>query len=702
MSEKYTIRPAGRHLLTIGRDLIKDRYAALVELVKNAYDADSPDVKIEFKAPSDRRGYTIRVTDQGHGMSRDTVIGCWMVPSTNDKVNRKRSLGGRIMQGSKGVGRYATSVLGNDLLLETVTPSGTKTTLFVEWNAFAKAQYLDDVELLVETTQVTEPSGTCLTISGDDNQFSDWQDKQFEKLGFELKKLISPMEDNNFQICLVINGHIEKITPFPLYDFFDYKIDGKILRDGTGNLTYTLQKTHPLQKDEIAFNFGSPIECGDLIFDIRVYDRDKESIDTLIRRGLKDTSGNYMGKSEARQLLDSSNGIGVYRNGFRISPLGDADFDWLKLNKERVQNPSLRIGSNQAIGYVQIQSEEKSNLIEKSARDGLRETLAFEHLKDVTRTVIKELETRRYKYRAEAGLSRKVLKLEQEIEKLYSFEGLKTDVRARLKKAKVDKQVTDEVIHRIDTESKKKSQQIDQIRQNVAIYQGQAALGKIINVVIHEGRHPINYMKNQIPNLQHLIKKISDSKDFENMKDFIRISEDIVDSTEKLVVLFKRLDPLAAKRRAKKPLFVKKAIARAIYIFEKEMEMHAVSVEIVGPENFKLLAWEQDIATIFTNLADNSIYWMKEGKSGRKQISVTLAAKDDSLEFIDYRDTGPGIDPGFLESGIIFEPSFTTKPEGMGLGLAIAGEAASRNGLTLEAFQSDSGAYFRLLPQTEE
>jgi len=51
MSENvYKIRPAGRHLLTIGRDLIQDSYAAIVELVKNAYDADSESVEIHFKA----------------------------------------------------------------------------------------------------------------------------------------------------------------------------------------------------------------------------------------------------------------------------------------------------------------------------------------------------------------------------------------------------------------------------------------------------------------------------------------------------------------------------------------------------------------------------------------------------------------------------------------------------------------------------
>ena len=52
----YKIRPSGRHILTIGRDLIQDAYAAVMELVKNAYDADSPDVNIKFMvAPRPQR-----------------------------------------------------------------------------------------------------------------------------------------------------------------------------------------------------------------------------------------------------------------------------------------------------------------------------------------------------------------------------------------------------------------------------------------------------------------------------------------------------------------------------------------------------------------------------------------------------------------------------------------------------------------------
>lgn len=445
-SGTYKIRPAGRHILTIGRDLIQDCYAAVVELVKNAYDADSPDVNIAFRAKPDRSGYTIVIADHGHGMTRDTVIHKWMVPSTRDKLERRQSPAGRVMQGRKGVGRYAASILGTDLLLETATPQGEKTTLLVEWSIFETAQYLDDVDILIETEKVSEHSGTQLTITGDSELLKEWNQKQFDKLRFELKKLVSPVSavigdernDDEFRISLEIVGFpdvqniTETIEPYPIFDLFDYRITGRLGATGKGTLTYSLQKARNTTEEKIRFDFGGPTGCGELVFDIRVYDREKEAIDSLIGRGLKDESGNYVGKLQARQLLNEYNGIGVYRNGFRIRPMGDADFDWLKLNEQRVQNPSLRIGSNQAIGYVQIQSDERSGLVEKSARDGLRENTAFTGLKAITKAVIAKLEERRFDYRKQAGLSRPVLKVEKEFERMFSFDALKKDIRAKL------------------------------------------------------------------------------------------------------------------------------------------------------------------------------------------------------------------------------------------------------------------------------
>ena len=424
----YKIRPAGRHLLTIGRDLIQDNYAAVVELVKNAYDADSPDVNIEFKVYPDRSEYSIVISDHGHGMSRDDIINKWLVPSTQDKLERRKSPSGRIMQGHKGVGRYAASILGTNLHLETTTPDGERTTLYVEWHNFESAQYLDDLKIPIKTITVSEPHGTKLTINGDAEFLGNWNKERFDKLRFELKKLKLPedttlnTEDSYdvFRINLTIKGFPEiedikeTIEPYPLFDLFDYKIAGSIAVDGKGTLTYSSQKARNTIVEKVLFNFGQPTNCGKLDIDIRVYDREAEAIDSLIKRGLTDESGTYVRKQQARQLLNAYNGIGVYRNGFRLRPLGDADFDWLKLNARRIQTPTRCISSNQVIGYVQIQSENLSGLIEKSARDGLKENEAFDRLKRITMAVITELEWRRFNYRKKEGLSRPALKVERD------------------------------------------------------------------------------------------------------------------------------------------------------------------------------------------------------------------------------------------------------------------------------------------------
>lgn len=105
---------------------------------------------------------------------------------------------------------------------------------------------------------------------------------------------------------------------------------------------------------------------------------------------------------------------------------------------------------------------------------------------------------------------------------------------------------------------------------------------------------------------------------------------------------------------------------------------------------------------IFTNLTDNSIFWIMGNEMPERKIQVDIVNEGGKLLYIDYRDSGPGIDPRYIESEVIFEPQFSTKPDGTGLGLAIAGEAALRNGLELKVFASDHGAYFRLQPKTTE
>ena len=79
--------------------------------------------------------------------------------------------------------------------------------------------------------------------------------------------------------------------------------------------------------------------------------------------------------------------------------MGDPGFDWLHLDTQRVQDPSFIIGNNQVIGVINIESEDKSGLEEKSARDGLKENEAYENLVDIINVVLNVLERKRYDYK---------------------------------------------------------------------------------------------------------------------------------------------------------------------------------------------------------------------------------------------------------------------------------------------------------------
>ena len=706
---KYALRPAGRLLLTIGRDLIQNAHAAIAELVKNAYDADSPDALIAFRAQSTTGQYTITVTDHGHGMTREDVLTKWLVPSTRDKLTRRISPNGRLMQGRKGVGRYATSLLGSDLLLTTVTPDGYKTEALINWQEFEEAPYLDDVTILVETTTTTQPAGTQLQITGDATNLADWNQDEFDRLIFELRKLQSPLmgthERDQFDITLTIldlpnaRNLKETIEPYPLLDIYDYKITGSINAEGNGGFLYTNQKVRNTTTDHIEFSNAGPTMCGALNFDIRVYDRDRVSIDALIQRGLTSSPNTYLSNLQARQLLNQYNGISVYRHGFRIRPLGDPDFDWLKLNEQRVQNPTLRIGSNQAIGSVEITSEDQSGLIEKSARDGLRENMPFHHLKTITHKIIAELESRRFDSRRQQGLIRPATMMENTFATIYSHSELEQAVERLFDASTPTEPTSDGVMSLIERDHHEKDKMIDEIRETVAIYQGQATLGKIINVIIHEGRRPLSYFRNQIPSLRYWSDDYLHTKTETTLASIVSIIKGISDNAEYLVNLFARIDPLAAGRRGPKvEIGLANILADIIMVFQSQIDQRKIATTINCAPDLIYEAWAQDIYAIFTNLVDNTLYWTEATKISNPIITIDVGTDNKKLAHIDYRDNGPGIDSHLISSQIIFEPAFSTKPGGTGLGLAIAGEAAARNDLELRAFESSVGAWFRLQP----
>ena len=123
MSKNLKIRPYARLITMLGDQLIKNEIIALVELIKNSYDADASWVKVSFvdfnEDFSVKPTSKIVIEDDGCGMDEKILEKHWLNPATPDKLKRKseRTLTDkkRIMQGEKGIGRFAIFKLGKNI-----------------------------------------------------------------------------------------------------------------------------------------------------------------------------------------------------------------------------------------------------------------------------------------------------------------------------------------------------------------------------------------------------------------------------------------------------------------------------------------------------------------------------------------------------------------------------------------------------------
>lgn len=732
----YKIRPAARLIHTIGSDLIGDSYAALVELVKNSYDADANKVDIVFKYTEidKEKALMISIKDDGHGMDFDTVINKWLVPATDDKLKRKISKkGSRILQGRKGIGRFAASILGQEMTLSTVDEKGEKSEAVIDWRIFKTDDFLENIELLVEKTQTKELSGTELliiakdekyiekyvnengveeTVEKIDSKLSYWNKETLIQLVNELRKLISPFDESiedEFKINLSFENspfpeldEKIKIDTYPIIKYYDYRISGTITNQGNANLLFENNiNPNAIQKEELTVKFeldDTEEYCGLLKIDFRVFDREPEAIDNLINKGLiNPVSKKYMGKNEARRLLNEVFGVNVYKNSFRIRPYGNSGVDWLKLDHRRIQNPTLRISNNQIVGFVTIQSEEESGLIEKSARDGLKENENYFGLIELASRAISELETRRLAFRIKSDKSRgKTTKVQDTINSLFSLADVKTSIGKKLTEFKIDKKAIDEIDTILTKEEEKKAELKEEIEKTIAIYQGQATLGKIVNFILHEGRKPLQFFNSETKVMERYLKFYRATNDEEHLNELTKSINGFKINSKFISTLFKRISPLAKQKRDKKSDFsVLKVIEESLDVFKSSIEEANIKVEVIGDEKVEIFGWSEDLYIALTNLIENSIYWLQISKSDKKEITIVVVNNKDSV-IVDYKDTGPGLTDLEIESGAIFEPGYSKKIDGTGLGLAIAGEASDRLNGELLARKSNNGVNFQI------
>lgn len=715
------LRPRARIVRTIGDQLISGPEAALIELVKNAYDADSPSVHIQIVPPGSlqegRKPGRIIVMDTGHGMTAADLIDKWFEPATTDKVERRHSPGERRMLGAKGVGRFAAARLGRYLSLRCAGKADTGdvevSQIEIDWSAFEKSKYLDQIEIAVNTQPAPagqEQTGVTLDIS----ELRDaWTQRQLTDLVRELRRLASPQraQESGFRIFLdltgftkedhgfdgqsivsgpfaslaegqenseAISGDVEEeeeeedpteILPLRVSDVFHYKVEGTFDRDGAFMGTFLNQRAGG---QEHALNIDAPDlapgeeHCGSVSVRINIYDREGDSVLEL----LKTLGLGALGRLEARRILDENIGVGIYRGGFRIRPYGDAETDWLELERLRVQNPSRKLGLNQVWGVVDIEPEETSRLVERSSREGLEHTGAFSRLKRLIADLMARAEDLRVTFREMAGISRRP---EGDTGSIRTQASLQATSRAI---AQLPPRFREPVERALKQEGKALRNAIDELEAYQQKLNAQSSLGLVVSQVLHDGRRFLGDIATRSQTLADGAPRLLEESTFgDHFRTTLKQNaESIQKSASHITKLFRALDPLAGRKRGRpKELNAMDVVASCVNLLGDSIRTGGVEVVVQAPADLpRVTAYEADLMAALLNIIDNAVHWLGTSTLLPRQLSISAKASKKWVR-LHLSNNGPAIQDLFRRN--LFTPGFSLKPDGSGLGLAIAREA---------------------------
>jgi C4-dicarboxylate-specific signal transduction histidine kinase len=147
------------------------------------------------------------------------------------------------------------------------------------------------------------------------------------------------------------------------------------------------------------------------------------------------------------------------------------------------------------------------------------------------------------------------------------------------------------------------------------------------------------------------------------------------------------------------PLDLNDLVREVLTLTERELQRNRVSVEVKLDEHLPLVKGDRvQLQQVLVNLITNAIDAMAEKKWPRI-LRIESAAQEPSGVLISVADTGKGIDPNVVDR--IFNPLFTTKSNGMGMGLAICRSIVEgHDGRLWASAGAEGGAVFQFVLPT--
>lgn len=703
-SGEFVFRPRARLIKTIGEELISNDNVAITELVKNSYDAVSPIVEITFDGIVEkkdvvrrngrkdvkteelcigRKGASITIYDEGFGMDFETIKSAWMEPATNYKKKAENQNPYRKFAGEKGIGRFASAKLSSKLELVSRQLGKDETVVYFDWDDFSnEEQYLDRVKVkwLIRPAKEIRTKGTILKLT---ELNDDWPESKISDLRVALSRLLNPIvPTEDFLISLnlpndfnpSLSGLIERPETLNKPNYY---IKGNILASGEPlNILFYSKLKGKEEEISLTYNVFSkekPYLAGPFSFEFKIWNRDTENLsnlanetDSIVRNVKKD--------------LDDLCGISIYRDGIRVLPYGNTNNDWARLDLRRVNNPTLRLSNNQVVGYISIGQDTNPSLKDQSNREGIVEGPAFEDLKEYIKLILNEVEQRRYNERPRENQNTESSKLG--LFEQFSLNSLTIAIKERIPENK-------EVVELINQKNSEIQEAISKVQEVISRYRRLSNLGQLIDTILHDGHGLLNIID---LNSRLLLKEVNkDNLDKEELK---KLVNSLQNTRTEFAQLFKRIAPFGGRKRGRpKKIILEDVINNQFYLYKEELTKLDIRY-FVPKTKHEITMDEAELGIIFMNLIQNSIYWL--GTVGNERIIDLRIFKEEDGLCILFSDSGPGIKTEIEQS--IFDPYFSTKPDGIGLGLTIVGELISEyNGdFMLVDNKISNGACFKM------
>lgn len=688
----------------IGRENVSKLEGAVLEIVKNAYDADAKNFCLYYSKDQN----CIYIMDNGCGMTENVIRSHWMTIGNSSKKNEYITPGKRIQTGAKGIGRFALDRLSDKCKMLTISEQGGLEWI-VNWNDFewnkkisqVKAKIYDIDMNLLEYSNVDywkndelaayvkslnyKGRGTVFCL---EELHDKWDDRTMIRLRNHLENLLPPNVVDDFEILFfddetslndarVISANI---------DSFDYKFDFEIKEDDL-KIQILRNEFDFRGEEEIVFKEAGFDEAEQQYFSGKI----KEEFFSIRKIcGKENCIGDFSGtfyfykitqtaKDQERfytksiigraNLVKKFGGIKLYRDKFRIRPYGeygDSDFDWLELSARKNRSPAglghptgtWRVNAEQIFGDVAI-SRRNTNLEDDANRNGIQEGDGLFQLKQILLYVIGEFERDRQSIgRKLADYAKEKDELAKQIEAMRKL----AEERKKWEEEKAEEEKTgqnqaceqkeapavspSDVTAVLDAMEQKQEQELQELRDEIKMLQTLATTGIVTNMFMHEIRTLTNNIGQELDSAFEAIEYDHDV-------------EYALGNIKRAIILKKNfrawfritIESIKKDKRLRKKQNLGIMLTDYMNTWNDILEKNGVRLQYNCDADIELWCFEFDMENIISNLISNSMasFDRETGKIlEKKEILLEIISLEKGF-LIDYKDTGWGLIPKYKD-----------------------------------------------------